>query len=71
MQASGGSYGSSPNTSVSAKLKQEILSGELFELGKLLPKNLANFRKDNEDTSEILLNSNILMTKQPKRKIDN
>ena len=69
VQAPGGSYGSNPNTSVRAKLKQEILSGEFFELGKLLPKNLANFRKDNEDTLEILLNSNILMTKQPKRKL--
>ena len=68
VQAPGGSYGSNPNTSVPTKLKQEILSGEFFELGKLLPRNLANFRKDNEDTLEILLNSNILMTKQPKRK---
>ena len=58
-----------PNTSISAKLKQEILSGEFFELGKLLPKNLTNFRKEDEDTLEILLNSNILMTKQTKRKL--
>ena len=52
-----------------AKLKQEILSGEYFELGKVLPKNLTNFRKDNEDTLEILLNSSILTTKQTKRKL--
>ena len=69
VQDPGGSYCSNPNTSVPAKLKQEILSSEFFELGKLIPKNLANFRKDNEDTLEILLNSNILMTKQPKRKL--
>ena len=30
---------------------------------------MANLRTDNEDTSEILLNSNILMTKQPKLKL--
>ena len=37
VQAPGRSYGSNPNTSAPAKLKQEILSGEFFELGKLLP----------------------------------
>ena len=69
LQAPGGSYGSNPNVTVPAKLKQEILSGEYFELGKVLPKNLTNFRKDNEDTLEILLNSSILTTKQTKRKL--
>ena len=69
LQAPGGSYGSSPNVTVPAKLKQEVLSGEYFELGKVLPKNLTNFRKDNEDTLEILLNSSILTTKQTKRKL--
>ena len=52
-----------------AKLKQQILSGEYFELGKVLPKNLTNFRKDNEDMLEILLNSSIMTTKQTKRKL--
>ena len=33
-------------------------------MGKLLPKNLANVRKDNEDTLEILLNSNILIKRK-------
>ena len=50
LQAPGGSYGSSPNTSVPAKLKQEILCGEFFELGKLLPKSSLIF----ERTTKIL-----------------
>ena len=56
-----------PNTTIPEKIKREVLSGEFFELCKLLPKNLSNFHKDNEPV-EVSLNGTTLKTTQPKTK---
>ena len=61
-----------PNPGVSAKVKQEIQSGEYFEISKLLPKNLAP--KSNKDsdfsgkTVELSFQTQILRTKPVKPK---